>query len=329
MTGRCVVTIACLTLIVTSAIAEEDPVIAAARKRQEAAKTLTFEIKTTTYLLKGGPPAEETKEFEHTTQYVIDGEKIRRELDARQFVKGFDPHRWHDLSVFDGTLTKHLSSSPTIPGRMGGTIQDDDPPSIGIPQPMAITYRSLGRLSHYGELVRMKSTGNKETIDGATCLEYVTASGQITGTYWFDADKGLVLRRHVARGKRGIERQLDVRYRNQGEIGWVPAGWTDLSRLGGINHRREEAEVLRVDFNETQAAAQFEVTFPPGTQLFDERDHKTYQIALDGSQRLTHVNGVPTPWHVRNRWISYAALGTLLLLGAVMFGIRSLRKKPK
>jgi uncharacterized protein (TIGR03066 family) len=64
-------------------------------------------------------------------------------------------------------------------------------------------------------------------------------------------------------------------------------------------------------------AGAFELTCPPGTEVHDSRDGKTYLVQPDGSFRL-----VPEPWYVRNRWLLYAVLISVAVVVCVLYTLK-------
>jgi uncharacterized protein (TIGR03066 family) len=72
-------------------------------------------------------------------------------------------------------------------------------------------------------------------------------------------------------------------------------------------------------------AGAFELTFPPGTEVHDSRDGKTYFVQPDGSFRLAPpqvpapLPARPEPWHVRNRWLSCAVLIAVAVVVCVLY----------
>jgi uncharacterized protein (TIGR03066 family) len=77
--------------------------------------------------------------------------------------------------------------------------------------------------------------------------------------------------------------------------------------------------------NKPSPAEDFELTFPPGAEVHDSRDGKTYFVQPDGSFRLAPPQvpapppARPEPWHVRNRWLSYAVLIAVAVVVCVLY----------
>src|SRR5262245_25298170 len=334
---------AVLALATPGALANDDPVVAAARKREEATKILVVEVRSTDFLAKrsaaeqNAPPEKPTSESLH--RFVIDDEKLRVEWNYTEPSGAQPPLNLRTVTVWDGSLRKCLQcQEPREPNRFLATTSRDQRLRFGIlPLPLAITFRGLNRGMNGYRVDEMKPTGATETIDGQVCREYTFQPGNLGAILWFDPESDFVLRRLVIKYDGKVGRQYDIRYRELRGLGSAPVGWTFLLyELDGGIRLRTEVEILKTEFNVPLAAEQFDVAFPPGSEFHNEGDRNTYEVQPDGSLRVTHENGVPVSteapgplWHVRNRWPSYAVPGVILLVTVAVFAVRTIRKKPK
>jgi hypothetical protein len=303
----------------------QDPVVAAARKRQDAVKTLFLELKTTT---KSSFPLNEA-DGEKTIRVFIDGDRVRLEQGWSASRQRFESAPLQRVAVFDGTLEKCLIFDESAPR---GEVDDEH----SLPEPIRILYRGLSQGTGYCRLDHFSRTGKSTIIDGSTCREYAAKDNEIR--LWFDSDRGFMLKRLTD----GDSAQLDVRYRDDGHNGWVLAGWTKALRLRSLGmDQSQEVEVRKAQFNEPLPKVEFDLRFPAGTRVHDLRDERDYLVQPDGTLRIIPEESAPPteplapdptasesprePWHVRNRWLSYALLIAVAVVVCVLYALNRRR----
>jgi hypothetical protein len=335
MARRWLLTLLFLTFAIATGFAQpadEDPVVAAARRRQEAVKTLVVELKETMTRKEGTLPKGAVQRYgvirEHHYRYVIDGVKIRCELDMTEPNPPHEPICVRRTAVFDGVLAKQLLGNPFHPGEISALITNRDAEDfIPVPLPIAMTYRGLNPKKNRERFDRFTRTAGEEVIDDVECVEYLRETKDWKYFCWFDLGKDFVLRRSAVRRDRGFVFQLDIHYREEPGIGWVPTGWTqDGAQV-------MEVEVLKIEFNTPIPAETFDIVFPPGISVSDQRDDKVYVVEPNGSWRVTHEHQRPIgdvtrpPWYIRNRWLSYALIAAVGVLAALIFAAKALIRK--
>ncbi len=144
------------------------------------------------------------------------------------------------------------------------------------------------------------------------------------------------MRRITLRRQGQLLDQVDITYRPDEIAGWFPTSWVrNQYAPGGAVRRTTKIEVLEVRFNEPQPAEQFDVVFPTGTTVIDDRNDLTfYRVQPDGSMREVSPSGevlsasIAQPgdsWYRRNRWI-LACLG-MALVGLVLAGVLKRRRR--
>jgi len=127
--------------------------------------------------------------------------------------------------------------------------------------------------------------------------------------------------------KRGrVTDQTFVELRQDPDLGWLPASWTRTeTNTAGKVLTTTVAKVNRVSRNAEASAERFELMFPEGVRVHDQRTRKDYRVNSDGSLRevdprgndLGSVVSQPgTPWHARNRGLILGLLGSALVLVA-------------
>jgi hypothetical protein len=317
---------------------------AAARARQEAVKTADVVYLVTQVIPRGGIssasrgswrdiPAQETT-LESTCRLVLDGGKVRYE--KRDFIEVAG--RFHEvlsLTTFDGSTSKLLF--PEGMGRTrnaGGLISDKRQLQEGSTHhfvPLRLAFR--GVMEHFAiiPLAKLKPTGATLMIDGTPCQEYAYArSEKSRELIWVDPARGYIVRRMKSLTDGKPHTQYDIDYRKEAGV-WVPTNWAyqQFSPKGDVL-KTVKAEVLRMRLNEPQPAERFDLTFPPGTFVYDETSGKEYRIKPDGSRRefVPVRRPAPPPPARRDMWVP-VTLGVLLaLLAGCWYLVRRQRRRP-
>jgi hypothetical protein len=339
------VALPCLALLRVAAdgqpAAKEDPAVRAARARQEAVKTLEVRYKRTEVIVKGGltlrlparsrpqtpAPAEETT-LESTNRLVLDRDKGRIENNdlalqrlpnntVKVTKRGF-------VGSFDGITMKML-----FPNRAGGmgpplgmVTTDSDGHILGWTDtvPIEMAFRGFSSLHARPWLDQLQATGESVLIDESLCQGYKPGGAhKNVPLFWLDPVKDYVLRR--MEGAKG--RQItDVQYGKDKTIGWVPALWVrrhygpEGDLLSTIT-----IEVLEMAFNVPQPPERFDLVFPPGAYVQDNRTagFKQYLVQADGSLRwLPRPGEEEEPrgaWFESTKWLLAGVAAILLVLG--------------
>jgi hypothetical protein len=323
--------------------AGEYAAVAAARSRQEAIKTANVEYKLTEVLAPGslawdtsgrtlpkGPIPEKEMTVESINRLVLDGVKVRYEENhpsVRQYHAVLVER--HSIHVFDGSLVKNL-----WPRGLSGEADhplgqiNADPHLSGLKfhvmDPFTIAVRSFHPLHRPSPFNGMKPSGESLMIDGAPCEEWVhTDSEGNSVTFWLNPAQDYVVRRIGHQSKHTLTDQTEIHYRRE-SVAWIPDSWVRTEyRSDGSVRVTTKVDVLEVRLNDPQPGELFDVAFPPGTDISDNRDNKYFQVQPDGSFSEVGPNGqaLPqpaappaAPWYQR-----YAA--SLIGLGLVLMGL--------
>jgi hypothetical protein len=94
--------------------------------------------------------------------------------------------------------------------------------------------------------------------------------------------------------------------------------------------------VTKKEFNKQKPPEDFEITFPPGTEVYDRRDAKCYRVQADGSLRELDVNtGSELPlfwgsggdaWYL-NQWL-FGTAAVVVVAGFLVIYLQR-KKRPK
>jgi len=320
----------------------DDPAVVAARRRQDAAKSFAVEYKQTEVIAPGGLystvkpiPAEETT-IVSTGRVVVDGAKVRFETNhAYYFLPGKPFVDKHEVCLFNGKVA-HVSypSGFGIDKTPQGIIERDAAPA-GIKTyeicPIFAVFRGLSPVMTSWPYSDLAPSGRTCTIDDTTCEEYVTRpSAQVAIICWLDPAQDYLIRRvcHQSRGQ--LDSQIDIRYRLSEEGYRLPHSWdcNHYSATGSVK-RSQRFEVLQTQINQVEPASQFEIEYPPGAKVNDQRTDKWYRVRSDGTMRefsiatgedvLTTDSVAEPPWYRRHRWLLTGAIMVPAVAAAVIY----------
>lgn len=330
-----------------------DPVVVAARARQESVKSLNIKFKWKEIVAKGGKtrliedirhkttgpiPAKETTIVSENT-FVVDGEKIRFQRNHPTWDTDGNLVEKNFIGVFNGFIAKNY-----FPDGMGmraasqGIIRKEarlEDTKWFVLNPITLTFCGLNPAITAYSISDMNPTGAKLPIDGTMCVEYAAKpSVDSIISCWVDPEKDHVIRRIRKQRQGRLLDQADIRFRpnSNGAFKWVPESWTrtEYSQAGTVLST-SSVEVLELHLNEPQPTELFEIQFPPGCEVYDQRTNKEYKIQADGTMREVSPRtgeelpgSIPQPgelWYWRNKWL-LASIGVALVVLVIAYATR-------
>ncbi|MBY0513959.1 MAG: hypothetical protein K2P78_08625 [Gemmataceae bacterium] len=316
----------------------EDPLVAAARARQEAVRAVDVRFHVKRFVAKGHYTAA-AKDMPKSTGQVIPPEDATVEADNRLCIAVSRVRLEDSLPMWhlpSGELTRKTTISVSnedlskvyYPAGVGlhtevvGIIRKDlqvwEIKSYQV-VPLTMHFRACDPGVTPYDVRALKKTGQQLPVAGRRCEEYqhvVTPDSVVT--FWFDAEAGYALRR-IRKLRRGHNyEQYDVEYRPDAVAGMVPTSWvrTEFDEAGKV---RTETRVTVTDLriNPALDSAEFDVRFPPGCHVDDQRTGKEYRVQADGDMRRITPDGreldetIPqpgSPWYWRNVWVVVAGI---------------------
>lgn len=331
-----------LLLIAALAVAPPDnPVLAAARKRQEAIRSVEFVLKVTEVTEPGGAsttPSVRLKPLERTTvtwtaHVLFDGDRSRVEDDRVPDSAG---GAWRQIHACDGNLVRWLQWPPgreSLQYHSGGIYAAADRHEWPAPEltPPFLTCRSISvpgwdRWVDFGESV---SSGDVVEVDGVSCQQWFTGDppNRQQTRCWVDPAAGNVVRRfRLERTIRSDFVDLVIHYAKHKATGvWLPSEW-ECKKIGGNETLRKTYRVTvdKLTVNATWPDDEFDLAFPPDLRVHDHRDNTDYFVQPDGSlgkyrRDEDPANTLPTPppvsWFAQyGPWVLAAVL-ILLVVG--------------
>lgn len=295
-----------------------DPALAAAMKREATYRTVefTFDIDETseagsmsamprTGPSKGIPfPAKQIRRQSTGNKLLIDGDRYRYE--GHHPIPDERIRDWadsHDIEVCDGTTTKHFYAPPGNAKRLNSiaNIQKDNQMLVGaFPQHSPIHVFCRGASNRiemtYRSLRHYNATGLKTRIDGVQLAEYRGIAKHETGNFdcWVDPAAEHVVRRIRCRYSRSEKTKyiVNIRYEiRPGMPGPVPTAWTyTLYSEDGKVSRSFDVNVTSIELKPTLSPERFDIVFPPGLEVSDQRTDTSFLVREDGSWlRLKHA----------------------------------------
>jgi hypothetical protein len=338
-----------------------DPAVVAAQKRQDAVASFAIEYKQTDVVSPGAmsdtsasltsAPKEPVPSRELTltsvNRLVVDGGKVRFENNHPIFQlpqgevveKGI-------VYLFDGTLSNQFfpkglgtSSNPHNDVPQGVIKSHPIPAGIRLYEtaPIFCDFRGLIPTMAAWAYSDFKASTVALSVGGTSCLEYTKQiSAELVVSCWLDPAQDYLMRRVRIQRKDKLECQLDIEYRLNDQSFWVPKTWK-FNQFGprGDVRRSQTFEVLQVRVNESEPASQFEIQYPPGAEVNDQRTDKWYRIQPDGTMReFSRTTGEESsnsivqpgaPWYRQHQWL-LGSFAIVIVLSA-FFAFFHLRKR--
>lgn len=194
--------------------------------------------------------------------------------------------------------------------------------------PIILTYCREHPADGSAVLHGCQPTGTVMNFDGHSCVEFTRVlSGAETRRYFIDSNVPHLVRRVQTTNGPKVFMQLDLRYtmqNNQPEL----AGWTyQRYSTAGVLTQTTKYEVTKLEKGLEFPANHFELTFPEGCIVQDQRVQKEFRATATGTleevdPRTGEPNGEATrpdaQWDRYARWLLAAGvLVVLLFVGRV------------
>jgi hypothetical protein len=245
------------------------------QERQNEARTLQFEMRAETRMRK----MESRDEFTERTSVLalsFDANKfsLRRKTIAQdgtpQLEELYDSH-----STSDGRTSHNYSGTTSPEARGTGSIADSPYPleaTLMSIRPVTLVYRPLNTELTAFDLSNCTLKERDAMVDDKRCWMIVDgqtkAHSGLSYGLWLDPARAFIPLRYQSwiHGDNSV--QIDIDYRQDEEIGWIPASWemTQLDLDGNLaltNFYRVDRAAFNMDIPESE----FSVAFPAGTLI--------------------------------------------------------------
>lgn len=329
----------------------DSPAALAAKARQEAIKSIEFQftVKETVEpgawnmygatAPGGGPvPAQRTIR-ESKNRLVISGNRIRYENNHPNL--SLQTNGWSeniDLAVSDGFRQKKYYGPVSGANRKNsyGILAS---PSRGLiahdtlQLPMMLAARGYdGDLSLITYSGGLRPTGETLHVRGRRCVAYKQPSQNLT--VWVDEAEGHSLRRVQLTAKGVTDTQIEVESGDEPSSGLaLPKSWTESHySTAGKLRKTVAVTVDAVSVNREYGADTFDLEFPPGIDVDDQRSNTQVRVLADLSLVPLDPSGKPVGWIDRNWvWMTCVAGGCIVTLVGLFSWrkvARGLRRSP-
>jgi hypothetical protein len=334
----------------------QDPLVAAVQKRQELVRSVDIKFHIKEFEAKGSRSADAAVAPGGKAGLVIPAQDTTMESDNRLVLDGskgrFENNHpmWHlpsgeltqkqTLSASNGELGKVF-----YPGGIGiGTevqgilCRDARVMEIGIVYltPILMHFRGADPATTPYHTSVIKNTGQKLPMAGGVWVEYQhPLSKDAVVELWYDPATGYDLRR-IRKLRRGVPyEQYEIQYQRIPGIDSAPMSWVRTEYDAGKVRKVTTVTVTEIRINPPLEAGEFEITFPPGTKVYDQKTQKEYRVQDTGDMRELDPSGKEigasvsqpgTPWWSRNKWLMVGIGAALAVLCAVVILRR--RSKP-
>jgi hypothetical protein len=360
--GSGIVAVAALLVLGGAGVANDPPLIAQVRaawkERQEKVRTAKFVWKQTVFTAKGGDfeartgpdgkfiPAAPPEDHSYSSDctLTIDGDRV-----VYQFTRRFWDHEkqtYYDVPTeykFDGS--KQLSLNRP---RTNGVQQWPDaliraePRGAVLPwdtRPVLRTLRGTNPNVRADDLDEYTPTGAVLSLGTGRGRDLMIKGAPTRSErhLWVDPARGYITLRDTSGPAAQPYWQIDVSYKPDATVGWVPSGWkvVNASMVDGRVKATWTATVTSYRLNEPVDEAAFTFTLPAGTWVTDETSRpQEYITKDDGSKRVisrseigkTYQELVSTPGPASEgswwRWRAGLLLAAFVGAGCVLLGVR-------
>jgi hypothetical protein len=164
---------------------------------------------------------------------------------------------------------------------------------------------------------RLEAADRSMFIDEVLCNEYfIQTHPNFAVHFWMDPQRNYIVRRKVNYHDEMISLETNIRYRQDAVAGWVPSSWeSSYFDHNGNLHTSWEVTVTNLQVNRPIEDSVFDLEFPEGCHVRDQRIGKEFRVLADGTMRELGPRGeeLPQPsWYGRNK---------LYLIGGMFGGI--------
>lgn len=235
------------------------------------------------------PPADTA--ITNTCKLVIAGHKIRFEYTTQEWSSTtgrYEPTQYKCAT--DGTTCKvlrvygenHPKPWPQGHIRADGTHLDVATARL---HPALLAFRPTTKELRPHDIDRYESTGQQAAIHGEDCFELRERRAQIDvdKRLWISPEHFLVVR-YLRTQNDHLYSKIDIKYSKTKDHHWFPTRWDIvLNKANGELKRAYGAVVSECEFNSAVAEKEFDLEFPPGTRVVDDRRNEDYIVRPDGT----------------------------------------------
>lgn len=226
--------------------------------------------------------------------FMLDGKKCRYSTSQINLRGVADPTEGEYLSTFNGRQSRHLFSGKAKSINQGVVHSAPKYNDMGNIHFRALTLclRGLDANFHGSAefLSSLEVVSREQVVDGRQCnllrLKSERSQQDVVHSLAVDPAREYVVVQHAVQVKGRLSSQLDITYREDPIVGWVPNGW-HVIRLdrNGVVASRAKSVVSDYGLNEPLSDELFTIEFSPGTYVEDRASGTKYLLRSGGDQR--------------------------------------------
>lgn len=219
-------------------------------------------------------------EYTLTTKISIDGIRMHHELQGERPM-GSRLGRADRSSAYNGEVSKSFTDSNARFKYPTGHIykmEQCEATSVFYTHPLRWTYALFEQAVSGINLDKLTLSTRQGVIDDQECLILEQKSEFTFGgdeAFWIDPSKDYSIVRYTVGTGDQVAAQIDCTYQFDPEHGWAPSRWTTWRFRGdGTPRTTGKVEVVEYEINPEFSSDEFEITFPVGTLVSDQRPQK-------------------------------------------------------
>ena len=142
------------------------------------------------------------------------------------------------------------------------------------------------KYSRFKDADQWKLDSATKVIQGRQCRALSKIGPQGKESYWFDPSRRKAVLLYEFAAKDVVPFRQEIFYSEDPKYGLIPSRWT-TERYMGHNVLIESTlvTVMHYEINKEYRDKSFDMTFPPGTEVRDDRENRFYRLGEDGSKQ--------------------------------------------
>jgi len=188
----------------------------------------------------------------------------------------------------------------------------------------------------------MKLTGRQVAVGGRSCWELNVVpmgSGQRKESIWVDPERDYLATRFILSHGGLPTYKVDVSYKADSDLGWIPDSWTMVQiHEDGSLLMTAHSKMNEYSINPICDKSDFDVVFPPGTYVQNEKTNTDFIQETGGDVRIVPPNernrsyeelvSTPGPSGSARLWNwPVATVGGAIVLTGLVLAVRYLKHR--
>lgn len=267
--------------------------------------------------------------------FLFDADKMRWESDRpRVMAPDWTPTTKTYIATFNGEVSKSLTKAAGETSDSGSIREEKGVPEAEAAnvRPLMYAFRPFHQASKKLARDRLTVLRDRPMVEGRPCVAVKSRGIDSPETIlWIDPSLGYsVVREYIAQQDKVLF-DITVTYTEQPDCGWMPVAWkaTSFQPSGTVRNYLDVA-VSNFKINPQLPAEAFEVTFPIGALVHDERERREAVVNPDGELEtvVEWASAEPSrPAGGERIWLLVGGIGGMLLAVLCVLHIRRRSKR--